>query len=259
MSHTIRNERTKGWLDKLALKRRTKKLIRDIKNEDFWIDFDEDGVKDCNTVPGDCEWRRVVVVQQGKGGPVTLALDITDIAAMKAQVAALGPFDACVNAAGFAKHSPALETDPDDYDAVMGVNLKAAYFLSTEIARGLIAAGKGGSIIHVSSQMGHVGGIDRAVYCAYKHGLEGMVKAMAVEWGPSKVRINTVCPTFIRTPLTEQTFSNPERVAWIEEKIKLGRIGEVADIMGAVVFLATDASALVTGTSLLVDGGWTAG
>ena len=187
-----------------------------------------------------------------------LPLDVTDIDAVNA-VFADGAFDVVVNAAGLARHSAALETDPADYDAVMDINVRAAYFLSTAAARAVQAAGKPGSIIHISSQMAHVGGIDRAVYCATKHGLEGMIKSMAIEWGPKGTRINAICPTFIRTPLTEQTFSNPDRVAWIEEKIKLGRIGEVADIMGAVVFLATDASALVTGTSLLVDGGWTAG
>ena len=119
-------------------------------------------------------------------------------------------------------------------------------------------AGTRGSIVHVSSQMGHVGGIDRGVYCASKHALEGMVKAMALEWAKSGVRINTLCPTFIRTPLAEQTLKDPARRAWIEDKIKLGRLGEVEDIMGAVVYLCSDASALVTGTSLLVDGGWTA-
>ncbi len=145
-----------------------------------------------------------------------------------------------------------------DYDAVMAVNLRAAYFLSTHAARAMIAAGRSGSIVHISSQMGHVGGVDRAVYCASKHGLDGMVKAMAIEWGPRQVRINTVCPTFIRTPLTETTFADPARTAWIADKIKLGRVGEVQDIMGAVLYLASDASALVTGTALKVDGGWTA-
>ncbi len=107
--------------------------------------------------------------------------------------------------------------------------------------------------------MGHVGGVDRAVYCASKHALEGMVKAMAIEWGKSGIRINTICPTFIRTPLSAVTLDNPERLAWIMDKIKLPRVGEVEDIMGAAVFLASDASAMVTGTSLLIDGGWTAG
>ena len=106
--------------------------------------------------------------------------------------------------------------------------------------------------------MAVVGGVDRAVYCASKHAVEGFTKSMAIELGPHRIRVNTVCPTFIRTPLTEQTFSQPARVTWIEEKIKLGRVGEVEDIMGAVRFLASDASALVTGTALLIDGGWTA-
>ncbi|WP_143529920.1 SDR family NAD(P)-dependent oxidoreductase [Salibaculum halophilum] len=186
------------------------------------------------------------------------ALDVADAAAVRDAFAG-APFDVVVNAAGLARHGPALETDPADYDAVMGVNLRGAYFLSQQAARAMQAAGQGGSIIHVSSQMAHVGGIDRAVYAASKHGLEGMVKSMAIEWGASGIRINSICPTFIRTPLTEATFDNPERVRWIEEKIKLGRVGEVADIMGAVVYLATPAAALVTGTSLVVDGGWTAG
>ncbi|HKL70982.1 SDR family NAD(P)-dependent oxidoreductase [Salibaculum sp.] len=186
------------------------------------------------------------------------ALDVADEAAVRDTFAG-APFDVVVNAAGLARHSPALDTRPEDYDAVMGVNLRGAYFLSQQAARAMTAAGQGGSIIHVSSQMAHVGGVDRAVYAASKHGLEGMVKSMAIEWGPGGIRINTICPTFIRTPLTEQTFENPERVKWIEEKIKLGRVGAVEDIMGAVVYLATPASALVTGSALLLDGGWTAG
>jgi len=106
--------------------------------------------------------------------------------------------------------------------------------------------------------MAHVGGIDRAVYCATKHAVEGFTKSMAIEWGQHGIRVNTICPTFIKTPLVEQTLQDPERLAWIEEKIKLNRLGEIEDIMGAAVFLASDASALVTGTSLRVDGGWTA-
>ncbi len=167
-------------------------------------------------------------------------------------------FDVVVNSAGTARHGPAVETTPEDFDAVTSVNLRSAYFLSAYAAKALMAAGRPGSIIHISSQMGHVGGVDRALYCATKHGLEGMVKAMAIEWGKQGIRINTVCPTFIRTPLTQSTFDNPERAAWIMDKIKLNRVGEVEDIMGAVLYLASDASGLVTGTSMLIDGGWTA-
>jgi 2-deoxy-D-gluconate 3-dehydrogenase len=148
---------------------------------------------------------------------------------------------------------------PADFDAVMAINLRSAYFLSSFAARALMAEGRPGSIIHISSQMGHVGGVDRAVYCASKHALEGMIKAMAIEWGASGIRINAIAPTFIRTALTEPAFEDPETLRWITGKIKLGRTGEVEDIMGAALYLASDASALVTGTSLLVDGGWTAG
>jgi 2-deoxy-D-gluconate 3-dehydrogenase len=186
-------------------------------------------------------------------------LDVAEPQAIKALMADRGPFDVVVNSAGIARHASALETDIDDYQAVMDINVRGAFVLSAEAARGMIAAGKAGSIIHISSQMGHVGGIERAVYCASKHALEGMVKAMAIEWGAQKVRINTICPTFIRTPLAAVTLDDPERRAWVESKIKLGRVGEVEDVMGAVAYLASDASSLVTGTSLLIDGGWTAG
>ena len=187
-----------------------------------------------------------------------LALDMADLDALSDAMTGQAPFDVVVNSAGMARHGPALETTPEDYDAVMDLDLRAAYFLSAGAAKAMQAAGLRGSIIHISSQMGHVGGIDRAVYCAAKHGLEGMIKAMAVEWGPMGIRVNTICPTFIRTPLAQVTLDNPERAKWITDKIKLGRVGEVEDIMGAVAYLASDASAMVTGTALLIDGGWTA-
>ena len=187
-----------------------------------------------------------------------LPLDVSDIARTQASVASRGPFDILVNSAGLARHSPALDTTEDDFDAVSDVNVKWAYFLTQAVAKGLVAAGKPGSLINISSQMAHVGGIDRAVYCATKHALEGFTKSMAIEWGKAGIRINTICPTFILTDLTRPTFTDPEKRALIEDKIKLGRPGEVEDIMGGVVFLASEASAMVTGTSLLVDGGWTA-
>ena len=188
-----------------------------------------------------------------------LVLDIADLDALTTALKTIGTLDVFVNSAGIARHSQAIDTKATDYDAVMNVNVRAAYFASAGAAKLMLAGGKGGSIINISSQMGHVGGIDRAVYAASKHALEGMTKAMAIEWGPHAIRINTICPTFIRTKLTEGTFNNPERKAWIMSKIKLPRVGEVEDIMGAVVFLASDAAAMITGTSLLIDGGWTAG
>ena len=198
------------------------------------------------------------IVAQG-GRARAAALDVADLTAQDSFFAEQGTFDVVVNSAGLARHGPAIETTPEDFDTVLNVNVRGAFYLARNAAKALQQAGKPGSIIQISSQMGHVGGIDRSVYCATKHAVEGFTKAMAIEWGPRGIRVNTLCPTFIRTPLTEQTFSNPERVAWIESKIKLGRIGVVEDIMGPVQFLASDASALVTGTSILVDGGWTAG
>lgn len=188
----------------------------------------------------------------------SLALDVQDTEATGRAIEACPPFDVLVNSAGLARHGPALETTLADFDAVMGINVRGAYFVTRAVAQKLVAAKRPGSLINISSQMAHVGGIDRAVYSATKHAVEGFTKSMAIEWGRHGIRVNTICPTFIRTPLAEQTFANPERVRWIEEKIKLGRVGELEDIMGPVTFLASDAAAMITGSALMVDGGWTA-
>lgn len=187
-----------------------------------------------------------------------LQLDVADIEGIQMALSSADAFDILINSAGTARHGPALETQTDDFDAVMDANVKGAYFLTREVAKQLVAANKSGSLINISSQMGHVGGIDRGVYCATKHAVEGFTKSMAIEWGAHGIRVNTICPTFIRTPLAEQTLKDPARRKWIEDKIKLNRLGEIEDIMGAAVFLASDASALITGTSILIDGGWTA-
>ena len=187
-----------------------------------------------------------------------IVADISNIEAMKATIMEIRPLDIFVNSAGMARHSPAIDTDPAQFDAVMDVNLRGAFFASAAAAQAMINDGRTGSIINISSQMAVVGGIDRSVYAASKHAVEGFTKSMAIELGPHGIRVNTICPTFVRTPLTEQTFSQPARVKWIEDKIKLNRVGEVEDIMGAVQFLASDASTLVTGSALMIDGGWTA-
>jgi len=187
-----------------------------------------------------------------------LPLDVANLDDMQAKVGRHGPFDVLVNSAGLACHGKSLETQIDDFDRVMNINLRGAYFLTQAVAKGLISAGRAGSLINISSQMARVGGDERAVYCASKHAVEGFTKAMAIEWGPAKIRINSICPTFILTDLTRPTFADADKRAWIEDKIKLGRPGEVEDIMGAVVYLASQASDLVTGTSMLIDGGWTA-
>ena len=188
-----------------------------------------------------------------------LMLDVTDVAATAQAVAAQGPFDILVNSAGSARHTPALATTEGDYDAVTDLNVRGAYFLTVAVAKGLVAAGKPGSLINISSQMGRVGGPDRAVYCASKHAVEGFTKAMAIEWASHGIRVNCVAPTFLNTPLAQQTLADPERRAWVMSKIKLGRLAEVADLMGAILLLASDAGAMITGTSVLIDGGWTAG
>jgi NAD(P)-dependent dehydrogenase (short-subunit alcohol dehydrogenase family) len=187
-----------------------------------------------------------------------LVMDVGDVETTKDAVARHGPFDILINSAGTARHSKAIDTTSEDFDAVMNVNLRGAYFLSQAVAKGLIAAGRPGSLINISSQMGHVGGTDRAVYCASKFAVEGFTKAMAIELGAHNIRINTICPTFILTELTQPTFEDPDKRAWVLDKIKLGRVGKVQDIMGAAVYLASDAAALVTGTAVMIDGGWTA-
>jgi LDH2 family malate/lactate/ureidoglycolate dehydrogenase/NAD(P)-dependent dehydrogenase (short-subunit alcohol dehydrogenase family) len=163
-----------------------------------------------------------------------------------------------VNNAGTNKLASFAEAEPEDFDAVFALNVRAAFFAAQAVARGLIAAEMEGSIIHMSSQMGHVGGPRRSVYCATKHALEGITKASAIDLGPHRIRVNTLCPTFIETPLTRPILAEGDFRQVVLEKIKLGRLGKVEDLMGAILYLAGDASALVTGTSLLVDGGWTA-
>lgn len=188
-----------------------------------------------------------------------LVLDITDVAATEAALEAQAPFDVLVNSAGLARHAPAIATTEADYDAVTDLNVRAAYFLTRAVAKGLIAAGRPGSLINVSSQMGRVGGPDRAVYCASKHAVEGFTKAMAIEWASHRIRVNCIAPTFVNTPLARQTLDDADRRAWVMSKIKLGRLAEVEDLMGAIVLLASEAGAMITGTSVLIDGGWTAG
>ena len=188
-----------------------------------------------------------------------LVMDINNVEETKEIITCHNPYDILVNSAGIAKHSAAKDTVLDDYDIVMKTNLRGAYFLTQSVSKKLIASKKAGSLINISSQMGLVGGQERAVYCASKHAVEGFTKAMAIELGVHNIRVNTICPTFILTEMTQKTFEVPEKRNWIESKIKIGRIGKIEDIMGAVVYLASDASSLVTGSSLLVDGGWTAG
>jgi NAD(P)-dependent dehydrogenase (short-subunit alcohol dehydrogenase family) len=199
-----------------------------------------------------------LAIRASGGQAEALALDVTDLGAFTAALAARPPHEIFVNNAGTNRPKPFTDVTVDDFDTIFGLNVRAAFFAAQAVARRLIEAGKGGSIINMSSQMGHVGGPNRSVYCASKWAMEGWTKVMAIELGPLGIRANTVGPTFIETPLTRPFFEKPEFKEWVLSKIKLGRVGQVQDLMGPVVFLASDASALVTGSALLVDGGWTA-
>ena len=191
------------------------------------------------------------------GGSAAI-LDVTDIAAVKAFFAARPAFDILVNNAGTNRPKPMMDVSEEDYDAVYDLNVKSAFFVAQAVVQRMIAAGIGGSLIHIGSQMGHVGGPNRSLYCGSKWALEGMNKAFALDLAAHNIRSNTIAPTFIETPLTKPYFEDPVFKASVLSKIKLGRIGQVEDLMGAIVFLASDASALMTGTSMIIDGGWTA-
>ncbi|MDA7948399.1 MAG: glucose 1-dehydrogenase [Hyphomicrobiaceae bacterium] len=185
-------------------------------------------------------------------------LDVTDTARVDEEIAARGPFQILVNNAGMNRPALLVDVTEEDYDTVTDTNVRSAVFVARAVVKGLIDAGLPGSIINISSQMGHVGGPKRPVYCATKHAIEGLTKAMAWELGEHGIRVNTICPTFVETPMTAKMLEDASFREMVTEKIALGRIGQIDDVMGAVVYLASDASSLVTGSSLMVDGGWTA-
>lgn len=186
-------------------------------------------------------------------------LDVNDIATMRREVAARGPFDILLNNAGMNRIRAITEITEEDYDAVLNLNLKAALFVAQAAARGLLEAKKPGSIINVSSQMGHTGGGGRSLYSASKWGLEGLTRCMAIDLAPHGIRVNAICPTFIDTALTRPILETPGTREWVLSKIKLGRLGRMDELSGPLLLLASDASTLMTGSSLMVDGGWTAG
>jgi NAD(P)-dependent dehydrogenase (short-subunit alcohol dehydrogenase family) len=195
--------------------------------------------------------------QIGNGASAAV-LDVSDIAAAKAFFAARPAFHILVNNAGTNRPKPMWDVSEEDYDAVYDLNVKSAFFVAQACAQQMIAEGVKGSLIHIGSQMGHVGGPNRSLYCGSKWALEGMNKAFALDLAPHGIRSNTIAPTFIETPLTKPYFEDPAFKASVLSKIKVGRLGQVEDIMGAILFLASDASALMTGTSMIIDGGWTA-
>jgi NAD(P)-dependent dehydrogenase (short-subunit alcohol dehydrogenase family) len=196
---------------------------------------------------------------QATGGIANaVSLDVLDLALVARFMADRPAFDVLVNNAGTNRPKPMTDVSEADYDAVLDLNLKSAFFVAQASARRMIKDRIAGSLIHMGSQMGHVGGINRSLYCASKWALEGMSKAIALDLAGYGIRSNIIAPTFIETPLTRPFFDDPDFKASVLAKIKLGRLGQVTDLMGAVVFLASDASALMTGTSMVIDGGWTA-
>ena len=189
---------------------------------------------------------------------VALPLDVTDLEAVRRTIAAAEPFDVLVNNAGTNRPAALMEVKVEDFDAIFALNVRAAFFIAQAVARRLIAAERPGSIINISSQMGHVGAARRSVYCASKHAMEGFTKAMAIELAPHNIRVNSLGPTFLETPMTRPFFENKAFRDEVLSKIKLGRLGQLEELTGAILFLASDASSLMTGSALVLDGGWTA-
>ena len=212
----------------------------------------------CARTAGEVEARAREIREAGFQADA-FVLDVKDLAAMRREVEARGPFDILLNNAGANRIRDIAEVTEEDYDAVLDLNLKAALFVAQAVAKGLLATKKPGSIINVSSQMGHVGGAGRSLYSASKFALEGLTRCMAIDLAPHGVRVNTICPTFIETALTRPILDTPGTREHVLSRIKLGRLGRMEELSGALLLLASDASTLMTGSSLMVDGGWTAG
>ena len=176
------------------------------------------------------------------------------------RIETLERLDVLVNNAGTNRPQPMAEVDPATLDGIIDLNIRAVYRVSQAAARVMLRSppGRGGSIIHMSSQMGHVGAARRTVYCMSKHAVEGLTKAMAVELAPAGIRVNSVAPTFIETPMTRPMLEDAAFRESVNASIPLGRVGQPEDVVGAVLFLASDAARFITGDSLKVDGGWTA-
>jgi NAD(P)-dependent dehydrogenase (short-subunit alcohol dehydrogenase family) len=190
-------------------------------------------------------------------GARPVALDVTDPKSIRHLIVELPALDVLVVSAGANIPEPLLDVTEAHLDALLALNVRAAFVTVQAAARRMVEQGSG-SIVLLSSQMGHVGAAGRTVYCTTKHAVEGLTKAAAVELAPHGIRVNAVAPTFVETPMTAPFLADDRFRADVEARIPLGRLGRVEDVTAGVVFLASDAASLVTGTSLLVDGGWTA-
>lgn len=196
---------------------------------------------------------------EGAGGDCAVAtLDVTDRAAVRALIDGLPKLDACINNAGWNRPQHALDVDDETFDAMIDVNLRAAFTVAQAVAARFVADGAPGAIVNMSSQMGHVGGPLRSVYCMTKFGLEGMTKAMAVDLATHGVRVNTVAPTFVETPLAGQFLKEQAFRDFVIGSIPMGKLATADQVAAACVYLVSPLAAMTTGTSIVVDGGWTA-
>jgi NAD(P)-dependent dehydrogenase (short-subunit alcohol dehydrogenase family) len=184
--------------------------------------------------------------------------DLTDLAELREVVDRLGAVDVLVNCAGANHPEPFIDVSEKTFDRLVALNLKATFFASQIVARGMIADTRPGVIINISSQMGHVGAPDRTVYCATKHAVEGLTKALGVELAAHGIRVVSIAPTFVRTAMTAAQLDDPPIRERLLAQIPLGRFADPEEVASAVVFAASDRAALVTGSSLVLDGGWTA-
>lgn len=185
------------------------------------------------------------------------AEDVTD-EALYPRIERIDGLSILLNNAGANRPQPFAEVDAQSLDAVLNLNVRAAFLVAQAAVRAMLEHGRGGTIVHMSSQMGHVGSPRRSVYCMSKHAVEGLTKAMAVELAPSGIRVNAVAPTFVETPLTKPMLDDPDFRRFVESMIPAGRLAETGDIVAAVLYLVSPGARMVTGHSLRVDGGWTA-
>lgn len=202
----------------------------------------------------------VAEIEEEGGRARAIVCDVTDSQAVKKVFAALQSLDVLVNNAGSNIPEPFVEVSEEHLDRLLGLNVRAAFIVAQAAAMKMLASPNryARSIINMSSQMGHVGAVNRSVYCLTKHALEGLTKAMALELAPHGIRVVSIAPTFVETPLTKPWLDTPDFGRWVRERIPSGQVGQLEDVAAAVVFAASPAAALVTGSSLLVDGGWTA-
>lgn len=195
---------------------------------------------------------------EANGGQATpVVCDVTDATQVHERIEGIERIDILVNNAGSNIPEPFVDVSEEHLDFLLDLNVKSMFQVAQAAARRMQAGKRGGSMIHMSSQMGHVGSPNRTVYCMTKHAVEGMSKAIAAELAPEQIRSNCIGPTFVETPMTKPMFENPDFHKFVMDRILMGRIGKISDVTGSVVFLASPASSLITGASLTIDGGWT--